>query len=80
MFSQCSFQPVSCSQILIQLKKFAETVKKVRAAVSPTAASKVPAPAAAQSKSRFMDADMSTVLRTDITGMDASALGELRWL
>ena len=62
-------------QVVIQLKRFAETVKKVRAAVSPAAASAVPPPAKAP-RIKLLDADVSTALSTEITGMDASALGE----
>ncbi|KAK9803103.1 hypothetical protein WJX73_003826 [Symbiochloris irregularis] len=67
-------------QVQIQLKKFAITVKKVRAAVSPTAAAAVPAKAQGSkvSLSSFLDADMSTMLRTDITGMDTSIFGIVR--
>lgn len=65
-------------QVVIQLKKFATTVGKVRRAVSPTAAAAVPVKGEdyKASLSSFLDADMSTMLRTDITGMDTSLLGE----
>lgn len=64
------------TQVMIQLKKFAETVKRVRAAVSPQAALKVPPPGKdANTRRSLFEQDVSTVLRTDITDMDASALG-----
>lgn len=63
-------------QVVIQLRKFADTVKKVRAAVSPTAASAVPPPAKAGIRVGLLEQDVSSALRTDITGIDASALGE----
>lgn len=61
-------------QVVIQLRKFAEAVRRIKAAVSPDAS-----PGRAQPRMTgpraVLSADVSDMLRTELSGIDPSVLG-----
>ena len=79
-----------CAQIVIQLRKFAEAVKRIKGAVEPagrqgaTSAAPAKAPRGVPSGGEgggVLGRDMSSTLRTDMTGIDPSLGGaRLIWL
>ena len=62
------------AQVVIQLRKFAEAVRRIKAAVSPDAS-----PGRAQPRMTgpraVLSADVSDMLRTELSGIDPSVLG-----
>lgn len=65
---------VSCPQVIIQLRKFAQAAKRIKAAVGSEASA--PKLAKAVSKGEVKPGDLSEILSTDIRGgMDTSVLG-----
>ena len=74
----CHLEPlkcvVSCPQVIIQLRKFAQAAKRIKAAVGSEASA--PKLAKAISKGEVKPGDLSEILSTDIRGgMDTSVLG-----
>jgi hypothetical protein len=78
----------AAAQIVIQLRKFAEAVKRIKGAVEPAAGrpgSAAPAPAKSARGARpdgvpfgeggVLGRDMSNTLRTDMSGIDPSLGG-----
>ena len=67
-------------QVLSQLKKFARTVKSIREAVKPTSGKqKTPRSLDLEGDSGRKlnpNMDLSEMLRTDITGLDATVTGD----
>ena len=69
-------------QIVIQLRKFAEAVRRIKGAVGPAdkpaAAPSGRSAAPAGGGGGYLGRDMSNTLRTDMTGIDPSLGGALR--
>ena len=70
-------------QIVIQLRKFAEAVRRIKGAVGPAekpaaAPSGRSAASAGGGGGGYLGRDMSNTLRTDMTGIDPSLGGALR--
>lgn len=65
-------------QVLAQLKKFARTVKSIRDAVKPSGKREVGALSSDTGSEKKMNPnmDLQEMLRTDISGMDATVTGE----
>lgn len=67
-------------QVLAQLKKFARTVKSIREAVKPAPSKRSLdsiSLSGEESGRPNANMDLSEMLRTDITGLDATVTGEL---
>ena len=66
------------AQVVIQLRKFAEAVKRIKAAVSPDAAPGQRPPPRATGPRAVLSADVSDILRTELSGLDPSVGGAAR--
>ncbi|KAK9826834.1 hypothetical protein WJX81_005525 [Elliptochloris bilobata] len=64
-------------QVVIQLRKFAEAVRRIKAAVSPDA-SPGRAPPRPTGPRAVLSADVSDMLRTELSGIDPSVLGVIK--
>ncbi len=63
---------------MIQLRKFAEAVKRIKAAVSPDATPGQRPPPRATGPRAVLSADVSDMLRTELSGLDPSVGGAAR--
>ena len=71
--SVCS-KSIHLLQVVIQLRKFAEAVRRIKTAVSPDA-SPGRAPPRMTGPRAVLSADVSDMLRTELSGIDPSVLG-----
>lgn len=61
--------------MVIQLRKFAEAVRRIKAAVSPEVVAPGRAPTRATGPRAVLSADVTDMLRTELTGIDPSIGG-----